>query len=108
MNKNVYLSFFKFSDHEGENVSAHTSHLISSALSDPYLSVAAAMNGLAGPLHGLAYQEVLIWITKLVEKIGPTPADDQIKQYVHDTLKTSVVPSFGRTMSMHIQVFFFK
>ncbi len=27
-----------------------------SALSDPYLSVAAGMNGLAGPLHGLANQ----------------------------------------------------
>lgn len=45
-----------FSDHEGGNVSAHTSHLVGSALSDPYLSFAAAMNGLAGPLHGLANQ----------------------------------------------------
>lgn len=51
------------SDHEGGNVSAHTSHLVGSALSDPYLSVAAAMNGLAGPLHGLANQEVLVWLT---------------------------------------------
>lgn len=44
------------SDHEGGNVSAHTCHLVGSALSDPYLSFAAAMNGLAGPLHGLANQ----------------------------------------------------
>lgn len=44
------------SDHEGGNVSAHTSHLVGSALSDPYLSFSAAMNGLAGPLHGLANQ----------------------------------------------------
>lgn len=29
---------------------------VGSALSDPYLSVAAGMNGLAGPLHGLANQ----------------------------------------------------
>jgi citrate synthase len=56
------------------------------------------MNGLAGPLHGLANQEVLIWITKLVEKIGETPTDEQIKQYVHDTLKTSVVPGFGHAV----------
>ena len=48
-------------DHEGGNVSAHTSHLVGSALSDPYLSFAAAMNGLAGPLHGLANQ-VLVCI----------------------------------------------
>ncbi|HEX4875371.1 MAG TPA: citrate (Si)-synthase, partial [Chitinophagaceae bacterium] len=45
-------------DHEGGNVSAHTTHLVGSALSDPYLSYAAGMNGLAGPLHGLANQEV--------------------------------------------------
>lgn len=37
-------------------MSAHTSHLVGSALSDPYLAFAAAMNGLAGPLHGLANQ----------------------------------------------------
>jgi citrate synthase len=88
----------KFSDHEGGNVSAHTSHLVGSALSDPYLSFAAAMDGLAGPLHGLANQEVLIWITKLVAKIGETPTDDQIKQYVLDTLKTSVVPGYGHAV----------
>ncbi|CAF3838185.1 unnamed protein product [Rotaria sp. Silwood1] len=92
----LYLTIH--SDHEGGNVSAHTSHLVGSALSDPYLSFAAAMNGLAGPLHGLANQEVLIWITKLIEKLGQTPTDEQIKQYVKDTLKTSVVPGFGHAV----------
>lgn len=51
-----YVFFLCYSDHEGGNVSAHTSHLVGSALSDPYLSFSAAMNGLAGPLHGLANQ----------------------------------------------------
>lgn len=55
----IFLSWF--SDHEGGNVSAHTSHLVGSALSDPYLSFGAAMNGLAGPLHGLANQ-VQVWV----------------------------------------------
>ncbi|MEI8059189.1 MAG: citrate (Si)-synthase, partial [Ferruginibacter sp.] len=54
-------------DHEGGNVSAHTTHLVGSALSDPYLSFAAGMNGLAGPLHGLANQEVIKWIYELRE-----------------------------------------
>ena len=54
-----------FRDHEGGNVSAHTSHLVGSALSDPYLSLGAALNGLAGPLHGLANQEVLVWLTQV-------------------------------------------
>ena len=54
----MYEIFNFSSDHEGGNVSAHTVHLVGSALSDPYLSFAAGMNGLAGPLHGLANQEV--------------------------------------------------
>lgn len=58
-----YLSIH--SDHEGGNVSAHTCHLVGSALADPYLSYSAAMNGLAGPLHGLANQECLKWLTDL-------------------------------------------
>jgi citrate (Si)-synthase len=49
-------------DHEGGNVSAHATHLVGSALSDPYLSFTAGMAGLAGPLHGLANQEVLRWL----------------------------------------------
>jgi len=57
------------SDHEGGNVSAHTTHLVGSALSDPYLSFSAGLNGLAGPLHGLANQEVLRWTITLWEKL---------------------------------------
>lgn len=60
-----YLSIH--SDHEGGNVSAHACHLVGSALADPYLSYSAAMNGLAGPLHGLANQECLKWLTELKE-----------------------------------------
>jgi len=41
-------------DHEGGPVSAHATHLVGSALADPYLSYCAGNNGLAGPLHGLA------------------------------------------------------
>merc|ERR1712000_722015 len=58
------------SDHEGGNVSAHTTHLVASALSDPYLSLSAGLNGLAGPLHGLANQEVLRWLLDLKETLG--------------------------------------
>lgn len=53
------LKLIIFSDHEGGNVSAHATHLVGSALSDPYLSFSAGLNGLAGPLHGLANQECL-------------------------------------------------
>ena len=39
-----------------------TAHLVGSTLADPYLTMAGGLNSLAGPLHGLANQEVLRWI----------------------------------------------
>ncbi|MES2776188.1 MAG: citrate (Si)-synthase, eukaryotic [Bacteroidota bacterium] len=87
-------------DHEGGNVSAHTTHLVGSALSDPYLSYAAGMNGLAGPLHGLANQEVVKWIFEMREKLGTElPSKEQIAQYVQDTLTSGkVVPGYGHAV----------
>lgn len=87
-------------DHEGGNVSAHTTHLVGSALSDPYLSFAAGMNGLAGPLHGLANQEVIKWIFEMQESLGTDrPTKEQIAQYVQDTLSSGkVVPGYGHAV----------
>lgn len=87
-------------DHEGGNVSAHTTHLVGSALSDPYLSFAAGMNGLAGPLHGLANQEVIKWIYELREEIGSDlPSKTQIEEYVKKTLtEGKVVPGYGHAV----------
>ncbi|GLC45072.1 hypothetical protein PLESTB_001465500 [Pleodorina starrii] len=87
------------SDHEGGNVSAHTTHLVGSALSDPYLSYAAGMNGLAGPLHGLANQEVLRWLKDLTAKLGPNPDKEAVRKYVEDTLASGkVVPGYGHAV----------
>jgi citrate synthase len=87
-------------DHEGGNVSAHTTHLVGSALSDPYLSFAAGMNGLAGPLHGLANQEVIKWIYQLREDLGTElPSKKQIEEYVKKTLtEGKVVPGYGHAV----------
>ncbi|CAL8093084.1 unnamed protein product [Calicophoron daubneyi] len=86
-------------DHEGGNVSAHTCHLVGSALSDPYLSFSASMCGLAGPLHGLANQEVLVWLTQMRKEVGDNPTDDQVKVYVEETLKSGkVIPGFGHAV----------
>ncbi|KAK6910296.1 citrate synthase, mitochondrial [Kwoniella mangroviensis CBS 8507] len=87
------------SDHEGGNVSAHTGHLVGSALSDPFLSFAASLNGLAGPLHGLANQEVLRWVQKMQAAIGKEPTDEQVAEYVWSTLKSGqVVPGYGHAV----------
>lgn len=87
-------------DHEGGNVSAHTTHLVGSALSDPYLSFAAGMNGLAGPLHGLANQEVIKWIFEMQKELNvETPTKDQIAEYVKQTLSNGkVVPGYGHAV----------
>ena len=87
-------------DHEGGNVSAHTTHLVGSALSDPYLSFAAGMNGLAGPLHGLANQEVIKWIFEMRDQLKvEEPTKEQIVEYVKKTLSEGkVVPGYGHAV----------
>jgi citrate synthase len=93
----LYLTIH--ADHEGGNVSAHTTHLVGSALSDPYLCLAAGMNGLAGPLHGLANQEVVRWIMDLKSSLGDTPEREEIEKYVWDTLESGqVIPGYGHAV----------
>lgn len=118
-NKNLteYLRLYiaLHGDHEGGNASAHTARksrvglwcfvfiyccadLVGSTLSDPYISYSAALFALAGPLHGLANQEVLRWQLAMQEKIGPgnEVTHDQIKEYLWTTLKSGqVVPGYG-------------
>ncbi|ETV94833.1 citrate (Si)-synthase, eukaryotic [Aphanomyces invadans] len=90
------------SDHEGGNASAHTTHLVGSTLSDPYLSVAAGLNALAGPLHGLANQEVLGWIMDLHDefKSKNLPVNKEtITKFAWDTLKAGkVIPGYGHAV----------
>ncbi|KAI8873377.1 citrate synthase [Ramicandelaber brevisporus] len=94
----LYLTIH--SDHEGGNVSAHTTHLVGSALSDPYLSFAAGLNGLAGPLHGLANQEVLRWIMNMRNELGSAEVSDEtIREFLWKTLKSGqVVPGYGHAV----------
>ncbi|CAD5213285.1 unnamed protein product [Bursaphelenchus okinawaensis] len=87
------------SDHEGGNVSAHTSHLVGSALSDAYYSFSAAMAGLAGPLHGLANQEVLIFLKKLIGEVGEDYNEHKLKDWIWNHLKSGqVVPGYGHAV----------
>ncbi|EWM27549.1 citrate synthase [Nannochloropsis gaditana] len=90
------------SDHEGGNASAHTTHLVGSTLSDPYLSYSAGLNALAGPLHGLANQEVLGWILDLQKKFkaeGKPVNKETITQFAWETLKSGkVIPGYGHAV----------
>ena len=94
----LYLTIH--ADHEGGNASAHTVNLVGSTLSDPYRSFAAGMNALAGPLHGLANQEVIKWIFEMIDNLGTrTPTKAAIAQYVQDTLDAGkVIPGYGHAV----------
>lgn len=93
----LYLTLH--SDHEGGNVSAHTCHCVGSALSDPYYAVSAGLNGLAGPLHGLANQECLGWVLDVMKKFNGVPSEKDLEKFAWDTLNSGkVVPGYGHAV----------
>jgi citrate synthase len=86
-------------DHEGGNVSANTCHTVGSALSDAYYAVSAGLNGLAGPLHGLANQECIRWILQLMDRFGGVPAPEQLREFALETLRAGyVIPGYGHAV----------
>jgi citrate synthase len=106
-NEEIYRLFRMYlvihSDHEGGNVSAHATHLVGSALSNPYYSYAAGMTGLAGPLHGYANQEVIRWIFGMLEEIGESSSVNEekgkIEDYIRKTLSEGkVIPGYGHAV----------
>jgi len=87
------------SDHEGGNVSAHTCHCVASALSDPFYSVSAGLDGLAGPLHGLANQECLRFVLALKDKYSGVPTKEQLVDFAWETLNSGkVIPGYGHAV----------
>jgi citrate synthase len=93
------LYFIIHSDHESGNVSAHATHLVASALSDIYYATSACLDGLAGPLHGLANQECLGWLLEVYRQFGGVPESDQLRQFAWDTLNSGkVIPGYGHAV----------
>ncbi|MFQ5608442.1 MAG: citrate/2-methylcitrate synthase, partial [Candidatus Zixiibacteriota bacterium] len=94
---NLYLTLH--ADHEGGNVSAFTCATVASALSDPYYAVSAGLNGLAGPLHGLANQECLRFVMNITERYNGVPSDEQLVEFAWETLKSGkVIPGYGHAV----------
>ena len=86
-------------DHEGGNVSAFASHTVASALSDPYYAVSAGLNGLAGPLHGLANQECLNFVLRIRDEFKGSPDIEELRQFCWDRLKSGrVIPGYGHAV----------
>ncbi|NOZ04027.1 MAG: citrate (Si)-synthase [FCB group bacterium] len=86
-------------DHEGGNVSAFSALTVASALSDPYYAVSAGLNGLAGPLHGLANQECLKFVLEIRDHFGGVPSNEELRQFVWDRLNSGrVIPGYGHAV----------
>ena len=97
--KMMQLYLVLHTDHEGGNVSANTCHTVGSALSDPFYAVSAGLNGLAGPLHGLANQECLGWVLQTMEKFNGAPTEQEIRDYAWETLNSGkVIPGYGHAV----------
>ncbi len=97
--KLMQLYFMLHCDHEGGNVSAFASHTVASALSDPYYAVSAGLNGLAGPLHGLANQECLKFVLSVRDEFDGVPSEDELKQYCWNRLNNGrVIPGYGHAV----------
>ena len=95
----IRLYMVLHSDHEGGNVSVNVCRIVNSALSDPYYSIAAGINGLAGPLHGLANQECLRYVLKIEETFRGIPSEKDLKEFVWGTLRSGrVIPGYGHAV----------
>jgi len=93
------LYFILHSDHESGNVSAHAMHLVGSTLADAYYAFSASMNGLAGPLHGLANQNCLAFLMDVQKKFNGAPDAKQMKEFTWETLNSGqVVPGYGHAV----------
>ena len=99
LHKLMKLYLMLHCDHEGGNVSAFASHTVASALSDPYYAVSAGLNGLAGPLHGLANQECLKFVLSIKDHFSGVPSDEELKQFCWERLKSGrVIPGYGHAV----------
>lgn len=62
------------------------------------------MNGLAGPLHGLAAQEVLNFIDEIIRELGTTICtaevpDEKLEAFIRSYLRSGrVIPGFGHAV----------
>ena len=95
----IRLYLVLHSDHEGGNVSAFSCQTVGSALSDGFYAVSAGLNGLAGPLHGLANQECLKFVLSINEHYGGTPTKEQLEKFAWETLNSGqVIPGYGHAV----------
>lgn len=93
------LYFVLHSDHEGGNVTAYSANVVSSSLADIYFTASAGINGLAGPLHGLANQECTRWLLRVLHHFGGLPSEEQLETYVREQVERGMtIPGYGHAV----------
>jgi citrate synthase len=73
-------------DHGGGNLSTFVGKAVASGEADMFESMAAAMAGLAGPLHGKANQECLEFVQQCVAKVGGQMNPDSVRALIKEKL----------------------
>tara|TARA_Y100000741_G_scaffold107411_1_gene80401 strand:+ start:5213 stop:6475 length:1263 start_codon:yes stop_codon:yes gene_type:complete len=97
--KLMRLYLMLHSDHEGGNVSAFSSLTVASSLSSPFLAIGAGLNGLAGPLHGLANQECLKFVLQIHDHFNGAPNNKDLEKFCWDRLNNGrVIPGYGHAV----------
>ncbi len=103
-NKNEIVPIFKLFnilhyDHGGGNLSTFVGKAVASGLEDMYGSLVGAMAALAGPRHGKANQDALIFVKAAYEAVGDNPTNQKVEEFIRKTLANNeLVYGFGHAV----------
>ncbi|MCZ6873987.1 MAG: hypothetical protein O7G88_10735 [bacterium] len=88
--------FISHADHEATNASANTGAIVNSTLATLATTLTAAYGALSGPRHGMANQESLIFIEKMIAHFDGVPTADEAARHIDHILEEGgVLSGFG-------------
>lgn len=86
-------------DHGGGNLSAFVGKAVASGLEDLYGSICGAMCALAGPRHGKANQDCLVFVQELLREVGDKADAVKVEQLIRKKLDNrELVYGFGHAV----------
>ncbi|MGN0165935.1 MAG: citrate/2-methylcitrate synthase [Lachnospiraceae bacterium] len=87
-------------EHGGGNNSTFTTRVVTSAGSDTYSVVAAALSSLKGPKHGGANIKVVEMMENIFENLSDDPDENEIKEYLRKILHKEAFDKSGLIYGM--------
>ncbi len=73
-------------DHGGGNLSTFVGKAIASGGESLFGSLSGAMCALAGPLHGKANQDNLLFLNRIQESLGSEPKEEEVEAFLREAL----------------------